>query len=175
MMPKLNGYSVCSEIRKTDRTVPIIFLTAKDSEAEEIRGLNLGADDFVSKSQSQSVLLSRVRRAVLRAIENSAGQAQMTNKVRLGSVTVDFDSHSIINLDRTVCDMTVLEEALLRCLLAQRGVTVSTDDILTYLHGKNYVGGLGLVRCHVMNLRKKLGPAGGMIVTVHGGGYYLVK
>jgi len=173
MMPKLNGYVVCTEIRKTDRTVPIVFLTAKDSDVDEVRGMDLGADDFISKSENDMVLLARIRRAIERSAERSV-IVERTRKLRLGSVVVDMDRR-IVQFSNRAKELTSTEADLLVCLSLRRGQVVSAEEILDYLRGKKYEGDTASVRTHVKNLRKKLGPAGEMIGNVVNVGYYLVK
>ena len=94
MMPKKNGFAVCEELRRLDPLVPVIFLTAKDAEVDQVRGIALGADDFVSKSAGEEVLLARLRRALERAegmkARNLAGRI-----LRLGSVEVDLERRTV--------------------------------------------------------------------------------
>lgn len=172
MMPKMNGFLVCEEIRRRDATVPIIFLTAKDTDADQIRGIELGGDDYVSKDTNDAVLLSRVRRA-LRRTDNIIGQTA-TAKIVIGSVVVDVDRRQIVDGTR-VEELTRSEVGLIRCLASQRGEIFSVEKIFAFLRGKGYVGDESAVRAHVKNLRKKLGRAGDSIVTVKTFGYYLVK
>lgn len=172
MMPKMNGFLVCEEIRRRDATVPIIFLTAKDTDADQIRGIELGGDDYVSKDTNDAVLLSRVRRA-LRRKDNIIGQTA-TAKIVIGSVVVDVDRRQIVDGTR-VEELTRSEVGLIRCLASQRGEIFSVEKIFAFLRGKGYVGDESAVRAHVKNLRKKLGRAGDSIVTVKTFGYYLVK
>lgn len=172
MMPKMNGFLVCEEIRRRDATVPIIFLTAKDTDADQIRGIELGGDDYVSKDTNDAALLSRVRRA-LRRTDNIIGQTA-TAKIVIGSVVVDVDRRQIVDGTR-VEELTRSEVGLIRCLASQRGEIFSVEKIFAFLRGKGYVGDESAVRAHVKNLRKKLGRAGDSIVTVKTFGYYLVK
>ena len=172
MMPKLNGFAVCEQIRGIDALVPVIFLTAKDSEADQVRGIALGADDFVSKGASEEVLLARLRRALARSAKIAEGR--MTGRtLHLGSVVVDLERR------RVVCDgkeelLTASEADLIGCLASAPGKPFAADEILSFLRGENYIGDPATVRMHVMNLRRKLGKAGAMIANLPGGGYYLV-
>ena len=95
MMPRMNGFRACEEIRKTDRRVPVVFLTAKDGEVDQVRALGLGADDYVSKSAPEALLVARIRRAVERSRELVAGRAA--------------DADGCLHLGQTVVDMTSLE------------------------------------------------------------------
>ena len=93
MMPRMNGFRACEEIRKTDRRVPVVFLTAKDGEVDQVRALGLGADDYVSKSAPEALLVARIRRAVERARELVAGRtADADGCIHLGQTTVDMTS-----------------------------------------------------------------------------------
>mgnify|MGYP003325572281 CR=1 FL=1 len=172
MMPVMGGYETCAEIRKLDRDVPVIFLTALDSDADQIRGIELGGDDYVSKDTNDAVLLSRVRRA-LRRTDNIIGQTA-TAKIVIGSVVVDVDRRQVVDGTR-VEELTRSEGGLIRCLASQRGEIFSVEKVFAFLRGKGYVGDESAVRAHVKNLRKKLGRAGDSIVTVKTFGYYLVK
>ena len=172
MMPKKNGFAVCEELRRLDPLVPVIFLTAKDAEVDQVRGIALGADDFVSKSAGEDVLLARLRRALERAegmkARNLAGRI-----LRLGSVEVDLERRTVRDGDSAET-LTASEADLLRCLASDPGRPFSADEILSSLRGEGYVGDPATVRMHIMNLRRKLGRAGSMIANLQNAGYYLV-
>lgn len=172
MMPKLNGFKACEEMRALDPLVPVVFLTAKDSEADQIRGMGLGADDFISKSAGDEVLLARLRRALERADAFTAA-GKDARIIRLGRVSVDLDRRTVDGGGRQET-LTASEADLLRCLASSPGKPFSTDRILSFLRGEGYVGDPAAVRMHVMNLRRKLGPAGAMIANLQNAGYYLV-
>ena len=171
-MPKKNGFAVCEELRRLDPLVPVIFLTAKDAEVDQVRGIALGADDFVSKSAGEEVLLARLRRALERAegmkARNLAGRI-----LRLGSVEVDLERRTVRDGDSAET-LTASEADLLRCLASDPGRPFSADEILSSLRGEGYVGDPATVRMHIMNLRRKLGRAGSMIANLQNAGYYLV-
>lgn len=172
MMPKLNGFAVCEQIRRLDALVPVIFLTSKDSETDQVRGIALGADDFVSKSASEEVLLARLRRALARS-RQIAEIREVGRTLHLGSVEVDLERRRVV-LDGKEETLTASEADLLGCLSSKPGKPFTADEILSFLRGDNYIGDPATVRMHVMNLRRKLGKAGGMIANLPGGGYYLV-
>ena len=173
MMPKMNGFRVCEEIRRADKLLPVVFLTAKDAEVDQVRGIGLGADDYVSKSAGDEVLLARIRRALARvaALSESASPPHV---LRLGAVTVDFDRHRVDEGGQQT-QLTTSEADLLRCLASRRGELFSNDAIFSFLRGEGYIGDPATIRMHVMNLRRKLGRAGDMVVNVPNAGYYLVK
>ena len=172
MRPRMNGFKACEEMRKLEALSPVIFLTAKDSQVDQVRGLGLGADDYVSKSDGEEVLLARLRRAVSRAGQMAAiGSGART--LRLGTVEVDLERRTVSGggVKET---LTASEADLLRCLSSEPGRPFSADEILSFLRGEGYVGDPATVRMHVMNLRRKLGKAGSLIANLPNAGYYLV-
>ena len=147
MMPLMDGFKVCEEIRKRDRDLPIVFLTAKDADEDQVRGLEVGADDFVSKSSDSSVLLVRIRKALERA------------ERLLGNAAPD-------NLTKTEAD-------IFRLLASERGRYFTAMEIFTAIRGEGYAGDEGNMRSHVSRLRGKL-PQGVTIDAMRGRGYALV-
>ena len=147
MMPLMDGFKVCEEIRKRDRDLPIVFLTAKDADEDQVRGLEVGADDFVSKSSDSSVLLVRIRKALERA------------ERLLGNAVPD-------NLTKTEAD-------IFRLLASERGRYFTAMEIFTAIRGEGYAGDEGNMRSHVSRLRGKL-PQGVTIDAMRGRGYALV-
>ena len=128
MMPKRNGFSVCGEIRSIDPFTPIVFLTAKDGESEQVRGFGLGADDYISKSASDAELLARVRRAVERvAVYNTRPEAAESRRRQIGSAMVDFDTLVVQNGDE-VERLTKTEADLLWLLVVERDKPVPCDN-----------------------------------------------
>jgi len=173
MMPGRNGFAVCAEIRRTDKLLPVLFLTAMDAEADQVRGFGLGADDYISKATGDAELLARIRRA----LDRSAAYASMHGNARtlkLGAAEVDFDRHVVRDGDKETA-LTTSESELLRCLASRRGEMFAANDIFSFLRGDGYVGDPATIRVHVMNLRRKLGRAGDMIANVPNAGYYLVQ
>ena len=147
MMPLMDGFKVCEEIRKRDRDLPIVFLTAKDADEDQVRGLEVGADDFVSKSSDSSVLLVRIRKALERADR------------LLGNAAPD-------NLTKTEAD-------IFRLLASERGRYFTAMEIFAAIRGEGYAGDEGNMRSHVSRLRGKL-PQGVTIDAMRGRGYALV-
>lgn len=176
MMPKLNGFRTCEEIRKLDGMLPVIFLTAKDSEADQVRGIGLGADDYVLKGAAEAVLLARVNRALERARGFGEQLAKrVTQPIRLGQVSVDpkslvvFDSHGeIAHLTKTEADVLIL-------LASERGSCFSVERIISELRGQGFACEDAMIYVHVSNLRRKLGPAGGLITCSRKAGYCLAR
>lgn len=172
MMPKLNGFALCAEIRKTDALLPVVFLTAKDSEADEIRGMGLGADDYVSKSAGEEVLLARLRRALERSLQVDS-RSKGASVLKLGTVRVDLERRRVLR-DGEEESLTASEYDILKCLASVPGRPFTADELLSFLRGEGYIGDPATVRVHIMNLRRKLGRAGAMIANLPKGGYYLV-
>jgi len=176
MMPKMNGFRCCEEIRKTEALLPVIFLTAKDAEGDQIRARGLGADDFVSKSASDALLLACVRRALVRAQRMDKKGAEDGNRcVRLGAVIADIPSLIIVKDGMEIARLTKTEADILVCLNARRGEIVLFDDLITDLRGNGFACEDSLLYSHISHLRAKLGKAGELIATTRGVGYCLLK
>jgi DNA-binding response OmpR family regulator len=176
MMPKMNGFRCCERIRETDRILPVIFLTAKDAEADQVRGIGFGADDFVSKSASDAVLLARINRALERSsgFGGASGRVSGTT-IALGDVSVDMRSFVVMEKGREISRLTRTEADILKLFDSRRGEPVLSDDIITELRGKGFACEDTMLYMHISNLRKKLGAAADFIVTRHGFGYGLAE
>lgn len=176
MMPKMNGFRCCERIRETDRILPVIFLTAKDAEADQVRGIGFGADDFVSKSASDAVLLARINRALERssAFGGASGRVSGTT-IALGDVSVDMRSFVVMEKGKEISRLTRTEADILKLFDSRRGEPVLSDDIITELRGKGFACEDTMLYMHISNLRKKLGAAADFIVTRHGFGYGLAE
>jgi len=176
MMPKMNGFRCCEEIRRTDALLPVVFLTAKDAEGDQIRAMGLGADDFVSKSASDALLLACVRRALVRAQKVGEKAAEGGGHlVRLGTIIADVQSLFVTEDGKEVSRLTKTEADILRCLNARRGEVVVFDDLITDLRGNGFVCEDTMLYSHVSHLRTKLGKAGELVTTTRGIGYCLLK
>lgn len=176
MMPKMNGFRCCERIRATDRILPVIFLTAKDAEADQVRGIGLGADDFVSKSASDAVLLARINRALERAsaFGETAKRVSGTT-IALGGVSVDMKTFVVMEKGREIARLTKTEADILKLLGAHRGELLVQDDIITDLRGNGFACEDTMLYVHICNLRRKLGSAGDMVVNKRGVGYGLAE
>lgn len=176
MMPKMNGFRCCEEIRRTDELLPVIFLTAKDSETDQVRGIGLGADDYISKDSCDALLFACIRRALARASKTREKLAEGSARlVRLGGIVADVKSLGVTEDGREIGWLTKTEADILACLDAHRGETVSFDDIITDLRGNGFACEDAMLYAHMSRLRAKLGKAGDMIATVRGVGYRLIK
>lgn len=177
MMPKANGFAACERIRRMDRRVPVVFLTAKDAEADQVRALGLGADDYVSKSAPEALLLARIRRAVERSRELSeaalAADAVVGDVLRLGRVTVNLSTLEVGGARRAVCSLTKTEADILRILASAHGRHLTTDELIAALRGTGFACEDTMLYVHVANIRRKLGPAAEMLASARGAGYSL--
>jgi len=171
MLPGLDGLHVCQALRADPGTaaVPIIMLTARGEEADRIRGLELGADDYVTKPFSPKELVARVA-ALLRRVDRPATPPQTV--LRYGTVTIDIDRHRVVAGDDEV-RLTAKEFLLLRYLIEHKGRVLSRDLLLTDVWGYQYTGGTRTVDVHVRRLREKLPEVGAAITTVKQFGYRL--
>jgi len=170
MLPGMDGLEVCRALR-ADRTtagVPIVMLTARAEEQDRIRGLELGADDYLAKPFSPNELVARIR-AVTRRARRDAGATVL----HFGSIAVDTERHTVTNAGRAVT-LTAKEFLLLQYLLEHRGRVLSRDLLLGDVWGYSYTGGTRTVDVHVRRLRQKLPPLVTGLVTVKQFGYRLV-
>ena len=176
MMPKMNGFRCCEKIRETDGLLPVVFLTAKDAEADQVRGIGLGADDFVSKGASDAVLLARINRALERAKAfGEAARRASGTMIALGCVTVDLNTLAVMEEGREIARLTRTEADILKIFNSQRGALIVPDDIITELRGNGFACEDTMLYMHISNLRKKLGVASGLIVNRRGVGYGLAE
>jgi two-component system, OmpR family, alkaline phosphatase synthesis response regulator PhoP len=173
MMPRVDGYEVCRRLRAKDTSTPIIMLTAKDSEGDKVQGLDLGADDYVTKPFSPRELLARVRALGRRvARPQSDGGEPIVAGERLEINLADYE----VRVDGRLVPLTPLEYELLRCLTLNLGRVVPYDKLLSFAWGPNYEGETELLKVHVRHLREKLerDPSSPEhIVTIRGIGYKL--
>ena len=175
MMPKMNGYAAVKRMREIDRRVPVVFLTAKDSDADEMHALALGAHDFISKSAECGVLLMRVKRALERTDE-TAGPADCDDEVDVGDgVSAALSAGVVMDRGRVVASLTPTESNILRELSRRRGAFISVDALIAALRGSGYSCEDNMLYAHISNLRRKLGAAGGRIGTERGRGYRLSR
>jgi DNA-binding response OmpR family regulator len=170
MMPKMNGFRTCEELRRRSPLVPVVFLTARDSDADEIRGLGLGADDYVSKSACEAVLLARIRGQLERARRRMMASPSL---IPVGSAKVDFTRLEVVAADGAVTRLTKTEADILRMLAADRGRVFSNDELVEALRGAGYACEDGMIYSHISNLRRKLASSGGCIVNDRHAGYRL--
>jgi DNA-binding response OmpR family regulator len=172
MLPGMDGFEICKRLRAAGDTTPILVLTAKGQEVDKVLGLELGADDYVTKPFSRRELLARVK-ALLRRVDFAD---QPVEQFQFGNVTVDFKGYEV-RRDGQPVDLTAKEFALLRLLIARKGEVVRRDAILDEVWGDDSDVFLRTVDTHVVHLRQKLEqePARPKhIVNVRGVGYKFV-
>ena len=162
MLPGLNGYKVCAELRGKQIWTPILMLTAKDGELDETEALDSGADDFLSKPFSYLVLVARLR-ALLRR-----GSTTMSPVLTNGSIELDVAARSC-RVDGVAVDLTQRELAVLEYLFRRQGEVVPKSEILSHVWDFAFEGDMNVVEVHVSSLRRKLGAA--TIETIRGAGY----
>ncbi|MCU1430799.1 MAG: two component transcriptional regulator, winged helix family [Actinomycetia bacterium] len=165
-LPDMDGLEVCRRLRQTSQ-VPVIFLTARDGEIDRVLGLELGADDYVTKPFSPAELVARVK-AVLRRSDGTASPSEM---VQAGGVTIDIGRREVV-VDGEVVAFTTKEFDLLRFLAERSGLALSRQQILDGVWGYDWFGDARTVDVHIAQVRKKVGDAL-QISTVRGVGYRL--
>ncbi len=168
MMPEMDGFDVCKKIRNTDdwKRIPIIMLTAKGDEMDKILGLELGADDYLTKPFSVRELASRVK-AILRRSEPQENQ----NQILINNILkIDVDKFEVF-VNNLKLDLTTTEFRLLKLFAEKPGRVYSRDQILDYLWGNDKIVIDRTVDVHIKNLREKLGEAGLYLKNIRGVGY----
>ncbi len=165
MMPKLSGWDVCREIRETSN-VPIIMLTAKSDESDELMGFDLGVDEYVSKPFSPKILVARVE-AILRR-SNKIGEG--ANLLELGGILLDKSAHQV-TIDGERIELSYKEFELLGYFMENEGIALSREKILDSVWDYDYFGDARTIDTHVKKLRSKMGDKGNYIKTIWGMGY----
>ena len=163
MMPKLDGWQVCETIRQYSK-VPIIMLTAKDSERDELRGFDLGVDEYISKPFSPKILMARIG-AILRRANVTENE-----KLEVGGIVIDKVAHQV-TIDGKPIELSYKEFELLCYFLENKGVALSRERILNNVWNYDYFGDARTIDTHVKKLRSKLGDKGEYIKTIWGMGY----
>jgi len=179
MMPEVNGYEVCRTIRRTENATPIIMLTAKGEEVDKVVGLELGADDYVTKPFGVRELLARVAAALRRARGSSgkANTAHLPDAFAFGAARIDRRTYTS-TLRKKVSPLTARELKLLETLYLRRGDVLSRDELLNAVWGVEYYGTTRTLDQHVAQLRKKVEVHPGdpqHLQTVHGVGYRYIE
>ena len=162
MMPKMDGWQVCKEIRQYSK-VPIIMLTAKAEENDELLGFKLGVDEYISKPFSPKILVARVEAILRRTISQE-------ESMEIGGIVIDRAAHEV-KVDGTNIDLSYKEFELLTYFVENQGVALSRERILNHVWNYDYFGDARTIDTHVKKLRSKLGIKGGYIKTIWGMGY----
>ena len=164
MMPKMDGWQVCREIRQYSK-VPIIMLTARADERDELMGFNLGVGEYISKPFSPKILVARVN-AVLRR----AGKADAADVLEVGGIKVDKTAHQVF-IDGEPIELSFKEFELLQYFVENVGIALSREKILNAVWNYDYYGDARTIDTHVKKLRSKMGSKGEYIRTIWGMGY----
>lgn len=166
MMPKLDGWQVCEDIRAYSK-VPIIMLTARADEKDELKGFELGVDEYISKPFSPKILVARVE-AILRRT-NQTAKAEVLS---YGGIEVDKSAHQVF-VDGQPVELSYKEFELLSYFVENKGIALSRERILNSVWNYDYFGDARTIDTHVKKLRSKMGAKGDMIKTIWGMGYKL--
>ena len=164
MMPKMDGWQVCREIRESSQ-VPIIMLTARSEERDELQGFDLGVDEYISKPFSPKILVARVNAILRRTLGTDGGDV-----LSAGGITIDKSAH-IVKIDGKPVDLSFKEFELLAYFVENQGIALSREKILNNVWNYDYFGDARTIDTHVKKLRSKLGDKGEYIRTIWGMGY----
>ena len=164
MMPKMDGWQVCKEIRQYSK-VPIIMLTARSDERDELQGFELGVDEYISKPFSPKILVARVE-AILRRTNQLGGD----EKLEAGGIVIDKAAHQV-TIDGQNIDLSYKEFELLSYFMENQGIALSREKILNNVWNYDYFGDARTIDTHVKKLRSKMGAKGDLIKTIWGMGY----
>jgi DNA-binding response OmpR family regulator len=167
MLPDMDGLDVCRHLRRSDRlaAIPIIMLTARGDESDKVVGLELGADDYITKPFSVKELVARIH-AVLRR----PGTAETCRRISVGDLVLDLDKFEVLVGGGKV-ELTATEFKILQLLASRRGRVFTRDQILDFLWGHEKAVVDRTVDVHIRNLREKLGPAAALVKNIRGVGY----
>lgn len=164
MMPKMDGWQVCREIRSHSK-VPIIMLTAKSDERDELLGFELGVDEYISKPFSPKILVARVE-----AILRRAGKGDQEDVMEIGGILLNKTAH-LVTVDGNAIELSYKEFELLTYFMENQGIALSREKILNHVWNYDYFGDARTIDTHVKKLRSKMGEKGEYIKTIWGMGY----
>ncbi len=168
MLPGIDGLDVCKKLKTKEETanIPVIMLTAKSQEADKVLGLELGADDYMTKPFSPKELMARIK-AVLRRGKKAPSSTQ---RIVTGNLVIDNQQHKVLVSEKEIA-LTLTEFKLLSCLAQNPGILLTRDKILSLVFGYDSKSYSRTIDSHIKSLRKKLGPAQSKIETIRGLGY----
>lgn len=164
MMPRMDGWQVCKEIREYSK-VPIMMLTARAEEKSELKGFELGVDEYIAKPFSPKILVARVA-ALLKRVKNLDGESV----IEAGGIVIDKAAH-LVTIDGNVVELSVKEFELLTYFAENQKMALSREKILNHVWNYDYFGDARTIDTHVKKLRSKLGEKGDYIKTIWGMGY----
>ncbi len=165
MMPKVNGWDTLKEIRETSK-IPVIMLTAKGEESDELQGFELGVDEYISKPFSPKILVARVEALLRRSGSLSEGE----ESISVGGIELDKMAH-IVSIDGERIELSYKEFELLTYFMENQGIALSREKILNNVWNYDYFGDARTIDTHVKKLRSKMGDKGDYIKTIWGMGY----
>lgn len=166
MMPKMDGWQVCKEIRQYSK-VPIIMLTAKSDERDELQGFSLGVDEYISKPFSPKILVARIE-----AILRRSGVGEAEEILSCSGIDIDKSAHRVM-IDGKDIELSFKEFELLTYFVENKGIALSREKILNNVWNYDYFGDARTIDTHVKKLRSKMGEKGDLIKTIWGVGYKL--
>ena len=164
MMPKMDGWEVCKEIRRYSK-VPIIMLTAKSAESDELLGFELGIDEYISKPFSPKILVARIEAILRRIVQHNEEEI-----LSAGGIELNKSAH-MVKIDGESVDLSYKEFELLTYFMENQGIALSREKILNHVWNYDYFGDARTIDTHVKKLRSKLGSKGDLIKTIWGMGY----
>jgi DNA-binding response OmpR family regulator len=175
MLPGASGYDICKQLRAEKNTTPVLMLTAKGQEIDKVIGLDLGADDYVTKPFGVRELLARIQALLRRSRGAAAPETVAEGPFQIGAATIDPKTFQVTR-GKTVTELTAREVKLLQMFHTHPGEVLSRDKLLSEVWGYNYYGTTRTLDQVIVQLRKKLGDNGGEprhLLTIHGVGYKL--
>lgn len=164
MMPRMDGWQVCREIRMHSK-VPIIMLTARSEERDELQGFDLGVDEYISKPFSPKILVARVE-----AILRRSGKGDQEDVMEIGGILLNKTAH-LVTVDGNAIELSYKEFELLTYFMENQGIALSREKILNHVWNYDYFGDARTIDTHVKKLRSKMGKKGEYIKTIWGMGY----
>lgn len=169
MLPDEDGLTILGKIRAAEETkkLPVIMLTAKTTEIDKVKGLDMGADDYMTKPFGVMELISRVKALLRRTLPQEAEIS-----LAFGEIEMDERRHQV-TVGGVLCELTYKEYELLKLFLSNTGIVITRDKILDKIWGTDFIGESRTIDMHVKNLRKKLGKEGSLIKTVRNVGYVM--
>ncbi len=169
MLPDEDGLSILKKLRKerTTKKIPVIMVTAKTSEIDKVKGLDMGADDYLTKPFGVMELISRVK-----ALLRRSGSMEEEKFLSIGGIFLDKEKHAVYAKDKA-CDLTFKEYELCKLLLQNAGIVTGREEIMEKVWGTNFEGESRTLDMHIKTLRQKLGEEGSRIKTVRNVGYIL--
>ena len=178
MIPKMDGLSVCKKIRQENINIPIIMLSARGEEIDKVLGLEIGADDYITKTFSPREVIARIKANLRKFDKNKSAEEEQKNQIAVGSLILDLDKFEAIVRGTTVTDLTRREFEVLKFLAQKPGQIVTRETLLEKVWGYEYYGDIRTVDVTVRRIREKIekntsNPK--IIITKRGVGYYLAN